>query len=385
MHYRRFPRIDDIEVSALGLGCMRLPTMDGDPARIDEAAADDLLSAALEAGVNYVDTAWPYHRGMSEPWLGAALERLGARGRVYVATKSPTWLVKEEADWERFLSAQLERLRTERIDFYLMHALNRERWATVVEKGGLDFLAKAKADGRIGHVGFSFHDSLDAFRDIVDGWDGWEFCQVQYNYLDEEYQAGSAGLRYAEDKGLGVIVMEPLRGGSLARVPEGALGMLAAYGKPRMPVEWALRHVLDRQEVVTALSGMGSARELWENVATASGARPNAMTEAERSVIRDVRAWFLARMAVPCTECGYCKPCPSGVSIPRVFSLWNELAMFGDPEATRRAYGAELGSSGGAGSCVACGACAPRCPQGIDIPGRLAEAAAALGPRGDRP
>lgn len=379
MLYRRFPRIADIEVSALGLGCMRLPTLAGDPARIDEAAADALLTAALEAGINYVDTAWPYHRGMSEPWLGAALERLNARDHVYLATKSPTWLVKEESDWEGFLAKQLERLRTDRIDFYLMHAFNRERWATVVERGGLEFLARAKADGRLGHVGFSFHDSFDVFRGIVDGWDGWDFCQIQYNYLDEDYQAGTEGLRLAEEKGLGVVVMEPLRGGALARVPEEALAIFARHDKPRMPVEWALRHVLDRQEVVTTLSGMGSVRELWENAAIASSAHANAIPQAERAVIEEVRRWFQARLAVPCTECGYCKPCPAGVQIPRVFSLWNEQAMFSDQEVARRAYASEFGSGGGAGACVRCGACLPRCPQGIAIPERLAEAALALG------
>ncbi|MBU0929310.1 MAG: aldo/keto reductase [Spirochaetes bacterium] len=379
MLYRRFPKISSLEISALGLGCMRLPTIGGDASTIDEAAATAMLADAVSAGVNYVDTAWPYHGQKSEPWLGRAVEDLGVRDRVHLATKAPSWLVREAGDWETFLSEQLSRLRTDRVDFYLVHALNRARWKNALQTGGLEFLAKAKADGRIGHVGFSFHDAFDSFKEIVDGWDGWEFCQVQYNYLDEDYQAGGAGLRYAAGRDLGVIVMEPLRGGALARVPEGIRTIFAKYPTPRMPAEWALRHALDRQEVVTVLSGMGRSEELWENAGVASSARPNAVTKAERALLDEARDWFLSRTAVPCTACGYCKPCPSGVDIPAAFGLWNEATMFGALEASRRQYESGLKASGsGAEACADCGACVPKCPQGIDIPARLAEALAAL-------
>jgi len=377
MLYRRFPKISGLDISALGLGCMRLPTKGDDPSAIDDAAATDMLAAAVDAGVNYVDTAWPYHRQASEPWLGAAVERLGCRDRVLLATKAPVWLIKEPGDWEKHLSEQLRRLRTDRVDFYLAHALSRDRWKTALETGGLEFLAKAKADGRIGHVGFSFHDSLDAFKEIVDGWDGWEFCQVQYNYFDEEYQAGDAGIRYAAERDIGVIVMEPLRGGVLARVPDEARRIFAGYPTPRMPAEWALRHVLDRQEVVTVLSGMGDSNQLWENAAVASSARPNSVTKAERAILDEAKAWFGSRMAVPCTNCGYCKPCPSGVAIPGVFRLWNDASIFGAFDRARKEYAAEFGSTGAA-ACVGCGACVPKCPQGIDIPAALKRAAAAL-------
>ena len=379
MMYRSFPKIPDLAVSTLGLGLMRLPVLDGDEGRIDEEKADALLAAAIEAGVNYVDTAWPYHKEQSEPYLGRAMERLGLRDRVLLATKSPVWLIKEAGDWDRYLEQQLRRLNTDHIDFYLIHALNQQRWQTVRDTAGLEALVKAKADGRIGHIGFSFHDSLDSFKTIVDGWDGWEFCQVQYNYLDEDYQAGRVGLEYAAQRGIGAIIMEPLRGGALARVSDEVKRIFAGYGKPRIAAEWALRHVLDRQEAVTVLSGMGSVDQLWENAAVASSARPNAITTAERGVIEAARDWFRQRMPVPCTTCGYCKPCPSGVLIPEIFELWNSAVMFDDRERQSTWYRSGMvGQGKDTGQCTECGLCLPKCPQGIDIPARLKEAGAYL-------
>lgn len=379
MLYRTFPKIPELKVSALGLGCMRLPVIADDPSAIDEAGASDILKAAIDAGVNYVDTAWPYHREQSEPWLGRAIKTLDCRDSVLLATKAPIWLIGEEADWEKYLSEQLGRLQTDHIDFYLVHALNRQRWQTVLKTGGLDFLARARAEGRIRHVGFSFHDNIDTFKTIVDGYQDWDFCQVQYNYLDEEYQAGDAGIRYAADRGIGVIVMEPLRGGLLARAPDGVRKIFARYPTPRMPAEWALRHVLDRQEVVTVLSGMGTTGQLWENAAVASSARPNSITRGERAILDEARAWLVSRMAVPCTACGYCSPCPSGVNIVDTFGMWNEASMFGTLEANSKAYRTTLVANGkGVELCTECGACLPKCPQGIDIHAMLKKAHAAL-------
>ena len=227
MQYRRFPKIDGLEVSTLGLGCMRLPQRSADPADIDEAALDAMVLAAREAGVNYLDTAYIYHKGRSEAALGESLERTGSRGDFLLATKSPVWLAKDSGDWERFLDEQLKRLKTDHVDFYLLHALSAERWALVERLGGLRAMERFRMDGRIRHLGFSFHDNLDAFKRIVDGYPAWEFCQVQYNYVDKDFQAGETGLRYAAEREIGAIVMEPLRGGALVRAPRAVREIFA--------------------------------------------------------------------------------------------------------------------------------------------------------------
>lgn len=376
MLYRTFPKIPDLRVSALGLGAMRLPVLDGDASRVDEAAFLAMVQAASEAGINYIDTAYAYHGGQSEGVVGRALARAGLRDRFLVATKSPVWLVQSEADWDRFLSEQLSRLGTDHIDFYLFHALSAERWQTVLRNRGLKALEKARADGRIRHLGFSFHDSLDAFKTIVDGYEGWEFCQIQYNYLDVDFQAGREGLVYAAARELGVIAMEPLRGGGLAAFPPAVRNIFARWPMPRMPAEWALRFALDSQEVSLVLSGMGSVDQIWENAAVAEAAHANALTRKEQALYDEARAWFRARMPVPCTSCGYCMPCPNGVSIPDVFSLYNTAAAFPSRREDRKWwYGANYrGAGNGGDACVSCGECLAKCPQRIAIPDRLQEA-----------
>jgi uncharacterized protein len=272
MQQGAFPKIPGVRVSRLGLGAMRLPTVGQDNARIDEEAGTRLVHQAIAAGVNYLDTAYVYHGGTSEAFLGRAL-RGGLRDQVLLATKCPVWEVQAEADFERLLEQQLERLATRRIDFYLLHALDAERWEKVKRLGGLPALERARADGRIGHIGFSFHGPLDAFVRIVDQYD-WEFTQIQLNYLDQSFQAGLEGLRHAARRRVGVIVMEPLRGGALAMAPPPVREALGRSGRTWSPAEWALRWVWSLPGVVTLLSGMGTVEQLAENAAAAAVAEP---------------------------------------------------------------------------------------------------------------
>ncbi len=379
MHYRQFPKIEGRDVSALGLGCMRLPTIGNDPGAIDQATFEAMLIAAADAGITYLDSAYVYHKGLSEGAIGAALDHTGLRGRFTLATKSPVWLAKDKGDWDRFLDEQLKRLHADHIDFYLLHALSAERWDLVRRLGALEALARAKADGRIGHMGFSFHDSLDSFKTIIDGFADWEFCQVQFNYVDTAYQAGEEGLAYAAARGIGVIVMEPLRGGALANPPQAVRDLFTGYPIPRTSAEWALRYALDRQEVVTVLSGMGSVEQVLENTAVAASARPNSLLQKERDLLGEARRIYLSRLRVPCTTCGYCMPCPSGVDIPGVFAQANAASMFDTLEGTSAWYKTSFVKGGtGSDQCVRCGQCLPKCPQHIGIPERLQESHAYL-------
>jgi predicted aldo/keto reductase-like oxidoreductase len=368
MQHRRFPRIPELDVSRLGLGAMRLPTAGDPPSRIDEEAATHLVHEAVRAGVNYLDTAWVYHGGESEPLLGRAL-RGGLRERVQLATKCPVWEVEAEGDFERFLDQQLRKLETGRIDFYLLHALDAGRWEKVKRLQGTRALERARADGRIGHLGFSFHGALDDFERILEEYD-WEFTQLQLNYLDQTFQAGVAGLRMAAARRVGVVAMEPLRGGALAKAPPAIRDLLRRSGRSWSPAEWALRWVWSLPGVVTVLSGMGRPEELAENVATAQAAEPLGVEDLRR--VEEARALYQASMAVPCTACGYCQPCPSGVAIADIFNAWNSGLMFGDRAGAARAYGgSQMRNGSGADRCEECGDCEPRCPQHIAIGERL--------------
>jgi len=379
MRYRSFPKIPDLPVSILGFGCMRLPVVGGDLSRIDEEAATRLLRDAVDRGVNYVDTAYPYHNGESEPFVGRALKG-GYRERVQLATKCPTWLVRGEGDWERLLDEQLRRLDTDHVDFYLIHAINTDRWETVRRFGGLRALDRAKADGRIRHAGFSFHGSPGCFAEAIAGYD-WEFCQIQLNLLDTEFQAGVAGMRLAASRGVGVIAMEPLRGGTLAAAqPEAVRAIWSRGGRPWSAAEWAWRWVWHHTEVVTALSGMNAPEQLAENLAVADAAEAGGLSAAELALADAVRSHYLAGMEVPCTTCGYCLPCPSGVLIPDVFSMVNTVAMFDSLAATSAGYKWIMVARGiGADSCAECGECEPKCPQSIPIRDALKSAHQLLG------
>jgi predicted aldo/keto reductase-like oxidoreductase len=376
MKYRSFPGFPDLPISSLGFGAMRLPTLGGDAARIDEEAATAMVHEAIAAGVNYLDTAWPYHAGQSERFLGKVLSGGGLRDKVQLATKCPVWEVESAGDFDRLLDAQLERLRTDRIDFYLLHALDGGRWAEMQRLDATGALGRALADGRIRHLGFSFHGALDDFRKIVDA-HAWTLCQIQLNYLDESFQAGLAGLQHATARGIGVVVMEPLRGGALARVPPAVQEIWDRSGRGWSAAGWALRWALGLPGVVTVLSGMSSLEQVRENVACANEASP--LTPEDLARVEEAKAFYAARMAVPCTACGYCLPCPSGVDIPGTFSAYNTASMFDAPKHAAWLYRTfVLSKGGGADQCNECRECEEKCPQAIAIPDRLEEAHAAL-------
>jgi uncharacterized protein len=366
VRYRNFGKLD-WRPSALGFGAMRLPTIDGDPARIDEPEATRMIRYAIDRGVNYVDTAWPYHRSTSEPFLGRAL-RDGYRARVKLATKLPCWLVKEAADFDRFLDEQLLRLQTERIDFYLLHSLDAERWPIVRDLRVLDWAERAMADGRIGHLGFSFHDKYPVFQEIVDAYDGWGFCQIQYNYMDEQEQAGVRGLNYAADKGLAVVVMEPLRGGMLAGdIPEPVQAIWDAAPVRRSPADWALQWVWNQPAVSLVLSGMTTMAQVEQNIVSAERSAVSALSAADLALIGRVRDKYRELCPIPCTDCKYCLPCPNEVAIPRIFALYNEATMYNAVERSRFAYHQWIREEERANCCLQCGECEAKCPQGIAI------------------
>lgn len=370
MLYRRMPKNGD-ELSILGFGCMRLASKED--GSIDEERATKQVRYAIDHGVNYVDTAWPYHMGASEPFLGRALAD-GYRKKVKLATKLPSWLIEKREDMDKFLNAQLEKLNTDHIDYYLIHALVGDLWDNVEKLGVTDFLNKAKADGRIINVGFSFHGASEDFNRIVDAYD-WDFCQIQYNFLDEKNQAGKNGLEYAASKGLGVVIMEPLRGGNLTKnVPQAVKAIWDEAPTKRSPVEWALRWVWNHPEVTVVLSGMNEEEHIEENLRVAGEAHPYSMTVAELQLVKRVESKYRELVKVGCTACQYCMPCPAGVNIPLCFEHYNNLSLVDNSDGEKFMYAARLGGAVALGEpefaslCVQCGQCVEKCPQHIDIP-----------------
>ncbi len=374
MKYRRFPNIGK-DLSVLGFGCMRLPTSGGSR-DIDVSRAKAMVRHAIDRGVNYIDTAWPYHGGQSEPFLGDALSD-GYREKVYLATKLPCWKVDKREDFDWFIDEQLRLLNTEAIDFYMIHALSRERWETALNNGVIEFLDACRASGKVKHVGFSFHDDIESFKTIVDAY-SWEFCLIQYNYLDTHVQAGTEGLAYAYDRGLGIAVMEPLRGGSLAAdIPRDVQTVWEQAPVSRTPAEWALRWIWNDPRVTVVLSGMGSEAQLEENLAAAEAAEPDSLTAEELECIEAAKQVYHSKVQVPCTGCNYCLPCPHGVDIPTAFSIYNNAHMFEDiPEGKKRC--SQFLSGKEASRCTECGTCEPQCPQGIPIIESLKQVSALL-------
>ena len=384
MQYRTFgKKVKDFRPSALGFGAMRLPILNEDTAQINETEAIRMIRYAIDHGVNYVDSAYAYHGGKSEIVVGKALKD-GYRQKTRLATKLPTYLLKTEADTERFLDEQLKKLDVDHIDFYLLHALGKSRWEACQQLKVLDVMARALADGRIRHLGFSFHDDLAAFKTIIDGSDMWEFCQIQYNYMDVERQAGTEGLRYAASKGLGVVIMEPLLGGRLANThpPEAIQRIWDAAPVRRSPAEWGLQWVWNQPEVSVVLSGMSSFEQVVQNVESAGRSGVDSFTPPESAVIDKVRETYRALQPIACTACNYCQPCPSNIPIPEHFARYNDAVAYNAFPLYRRGY-SRMDETKKANACAVCRECLDKCPQHLEIPDLLVEVHRVLGENQD--
>jgi len=380
MQYRSFPKID-FKPSALGFGAMRLPVLENNQANVDIPEAVKMIRLAIDRGVNYLDTAYFYHGGNSETVVGKALAG-GYRQKIKLATKFPAREVNSRDDFDAAFQRQLERLQTDKVDFYLLHGLHREVWERLLGMGILPWLEAQVAQGRVDYLGFSFHDDYPLFPEIVDAYDNWTFCQIHYNYMDENYQAGRRGLEYAATKKLGVIVMEPLRGGQLARRPPQAVEDVWKYAQVKhSPVEWALRWVWHHPEVSLLLSGMSSMSQVEENLDIAQRAGNSRLNNYELELIGRVREAYRGTCPVPCTACRYCMPCPSGVEIPTLFRLYNDSVMYNDSGLARMVYnGGPFGLTENqtAAACVECGQCVEKCPQHINVPDWLKKVHIAL-------
>lgn len=375
MHKRSIDKLN-IETSILGFGTMRLPTLTGNPRDINQAEAIEMLRYAIDNGVNYIDTAWVYHQGESETVTGLALQE-GYREKVYLATKNPTWLINKEDDWDKYLDMQLKKLQTDHIDFYLQHSLDSGGWANVKKFNMLEKASQAKKDGRIKYYGFSFHDDLALFKEIINEYD-WDFCQIQLNYLDADYQAGIEGLKIAKEKNIPVIIMEPLRGGLLAT-------QLPCFVKERIdnneishtPVEWAFKYLTNLEGILTILSGMSTIEQVKDNIRIFSSehAEEKNMTKEETEFINNLVEEWKARIYIKCTDCKYCMPCPNGVDIPRNFKAYNciQEGQFNSKEMANADYKKMVKENANASRCIECGACEEVCPQRIDIINKLKE------------
>lgn len=354
-------------VSRLGFGTMRLPTFQNEQGAtvIDQEEAIRMLRYAIDRGVNYVDTAYPYHQGESEVVTGLALKN-GYREKVMLTSKLPQWLVEESADMDKYLDEQLKRLNVACLDFYLLHALDLDAFHRLQSLNYKAFLKRAQADGRIRHVGFSFHDDKEAFREILTDYD-WDMAQIQFNYLDDENQATLEGLLYAGQLGIPVVVMEPLRGGALANPPPEVEKLVRENNKGYSPVEWAFRYCGHYPEVATILSGMSTMQQVEDNLRIFEAVASNNLDEGDEAFVKRLKEAYLSRMKVGCTACGYCQPCPQGVLIPEIFERYNVAHMLSRQEAFARQYRKIIKKERDGVHCVACRQCEAICPQHLPI------------------
>ena len=353
------------KLSALGFGCMRFQRKMG---MIDMALAEKQIMAAYHGGVNYYDTAYIYLG--SEAAIGEIFERNNIRDKIYIATKLPHYLIKSRQVLDKLFEEQLKRLRTDYVDYYLMHMLtDTAAWERMKELGIEEWIAEKKKSGAIRQIGFSYHGNSEVFCKLIDAYD-WDFCQIQYNYLDEHSQAGRRGLQYAHSKGIPVIIMEPLRGGKLVnRLPEAAKKIFRAYPTKRTPAQWAFKWLWDQKEVTVVLSGMNSLEMIEDNMETAARTKVGELTDADQQMLQSVVKAINANVKVGCTGCGYCMPCPKGVDIPGTFAAYNVRYAEGKLSALREYFMCTTlrKNSAAASNCIGCGKCEKHCPQGISI------------------
>ena len=360
MEMRKMEKLG-VETSLLGFGCMRFPqTPEG---KIDEALTEKMLDRAIAQGVNYIDTAYPYHDGQSEVVVGKILKKYD-RNSFYLATKLPVWLVNTAEDVDKYLEEKLAKLQTDHIDFYLMHAMGKERWNKMVEIGCVKRLEELQEQGKIKYLGFSFHDKYEVFEEILNYRD-WDFCQIQLNYMDAEEQAGLKGCQLATDKGIPVVVMEPVKGGSLAVFAEDITAKLKELDPEASPASFALRWVGSLPGVKVILSGMSSMEQVEDNLRTFAAFKP--LSEQEQDTIREVTEILRSRVQNGCTGCRYCMPCPAGVNIPGCFATWNTYHMYQNYNTVRWNWEVALGDEHQPKNCVQCGKCEAQCPQKITI------------------
>ncbi len=374
MQHRNITK-DKILTSVLGFGLMRLPVIDGDNCVIDKVSSMEMLKFAYDNGVNYFDTAYIYHCEKSETILGEFLKTID-RSSVHVATKLPMWLCETYEDYQKMFDIQLERLQTDYIDFYLTHSLSKKSFDKMCELDVFNFLDQKKSTGEIKYAGFSFHDELSVFKEILDSYD-WDFCQIQLNYLDANYQAGVEGLRLAREKGISVIIMEPMKGGSLVDLPEESKVFFEENNVTCTPAELAQKWVYDH-DISLLLSGMSNMDQTIENIRIANSVSDKNLKPNEEKAVEQIVKFLNDRIKVGCTSCEYCMPCPFGVNIPGVFERYNHASVFNKYESSKKSYAKLISDEKDATRCTECGTCESLCPQSIEIIDKLKEADAAL-------
>lgn len=366
MKYRECNKTSD-KVSLLGFGCMRFPTKNG-KINIDESV--EMVKYAIENGVNYLDTAYPYHGFKSESFLGDYILNQEFAKDVKVATKMPMYLVRKTSDFENYFCKQYEKLKINTIDFYLLHAINKASFDNGVELGVIDFLERKKSENKIRNIGFSFHGKLEDFKYIIDSYD-WDFCQIQLNIIDEKFQAGLEGLLYAYERGISVVIMEPLRGGSLVHsLPKDIEKLYASSGHNYSNVEWALKYLFDKKEVMCVLSGMSNIDQVKDNVRIASESDVGCLNEDDKKILHDVKDIYHKQLEVKCTACNYCVDCPVNIDIPLAFQTLNSYKLY-NKKSDIALYAQNVGYHSDkprwTTTCIDCGKCESHCPQDIEI------------------